>query len=114
MTAKLTTFCFLLGALLSPVAGYTADTTDTTSKTEKAKEFVEDATITTKVKAELAKDKLVSATRIKVDTDHGVVKLTGNAKSQEEADKAAAIAQATKGVVSVDNKIQVSASNTKY
>jgi hyperosmotically inducible periplasmic protein len=110
MATKLTAICFFLGALLAPVAGYTADTT---SKTEKSKEFVEDATITTKVKAEFVKDKEVSALHIKVDTDRGVVKLTGNAKSKEEEDKAVAIAQSTKGVVSVDDEIQVNASNTK-
>jgi hyperosmotically inducible periplasmic protein len=38
--------------------------------------------ITTKIKAEFAKDKQVSAMNIKVDTDKGVVKLTGNAKEQ--------------------------------
>jgi len=111
MTSKLTTICSFAAALLLPIAGYAADTTDSTSKTENAKEFVNDATITTKVKAEFAKEKGVSATHIKVDTDHGVVKLSGDAKSQEEADKAAAIAQGTKGVVSVDNEIQVNPSN---
>ena len=114
MTTKLTTLCFLVGALLAPVAVFAADTTDTTSKTEKVKEFVQDATITTKVKTEFAKDKDVSALHIKVDTDHGVVKLSGDAKSKEEADKAAAIAQGTKGVVSVDNEIQVNPSSNKY
>lgn len=104
MTTKLTTMCFLVGALCAPVAAYTADTASTTGK---AKEFVQDTTITTKVKAEFAKDKGVSALHIKVDTDHGVVKLSGDAKSQEEADKAVSIAQGTKGVVSVDSDIQV-------
>ena len=39
--------------------------------------------------------------------DKGVVKLSGNAKSKDEADKAASIAKNTKGVVSVKNDIQV-------
>ena len=63
--------------------------------------------ITTKIKAEFANDKQVSAMSIKVDTDKGVVKLSGNAKSKDEADKAASIAKNTKGVVSVKNDIQV-------
>ncbi len=46
---------------------------------------------------------------IKVDTDNGVVKLSGNAKSQEEADKAAEIAKNTEGVTSVTNDIRVGA-----
>ncbi len=46
---------------------------------------------------------------IKVDTDNkGVVTLSGNAKSQAEADKAASIARATSGVTTVNNNIQVS------
>ena len=106
MKAKLATVCFIAGALLVPVAGYTADTKET-SKSETAKEFVDDSVITTKIKAEFAKDKAVSAMNIKVDTHKGVVKLSGNAKSKDEADKAASIAKNTKGVSSVKNDIQV-------
>ena len=64
------------------------------------------------MKANLAADKEVSATDIDVDT--GVVKLTGTAKSRDEAMKAADIAKATEGVASVDNAIRVSAAGTKY
>jgi hyperosmotically inducible protein len=115
MTTKWTTTCLLVGALLLPVAGYSGGTKDSaTSTTESAKEYLGDAAITTKIKAEFAKDKQVSATKIKVDTDHGVVKLSGNATSREEADRAVAIAQGTKGVASVSNEIQVGGSSTKY
>jgi len=75
---------------------------------------VSDAAITTKVKAKFAADSTVSATKIHVDTDNGVVKLTGTAKSQDEAAKAAEIAKSTEGVASVDNAIQVSQAGTKY
>jgi hyperosmotically inducible protein len=106
MKRKLAAACFVAGAMLVPVAGYTADTKEP-SKTESAKEVIDDSMITTKIKAEFAKDKQVSAMSIKVDTDKGVVKLSGNAKSKDEADKAASIAKSTKGVVSVKNDIQV-------
>jgi hyperosmotically inducible periplasmic protein len=44
-----------------------------------------------------------------VETDDGgVVTLSGTAKTQTEADKAVAIAKATKGVTSVRNDIVVS------
>ncbi|HEY3178363.1 MAG TPA: BON domain-containing protein [Casimicrobiaceae bacterium] len=112
MKAKWATTCFVAGALLVPIAGYTADTKEP-SKTESAKEVVADSVITTKIKAEFANDKQVSAMNIKVETDKGVVKLSGNAKSKDEADKAASIAKNTKGVVSVKNDIQVSASAMK-
>jgi hyperosmotically inducible periplasmic protein len=106
MKGKLAAACLVASAMLVPVAGYTADTKEP-SKTESAKEVIDDSMITTKIKAEFAKDKQVSATSIKVDTDKGVVKLSGNAKSKDEADKAASIAKSTKGVVSVKNDIQV-------
>ena len=80
------------------------------SMTASVKENVGDAMITTKIKAEFAKDKQVSAMRIKVDTDDkGAVTLSGNAKSKAEADQAEKIARDTKGVTSVKNDIMVQA-----
>ncbi len=95
----------VIASLIMPVAGYTADIK---SVTESVKENVGDAAITTKIKAEFAKDKAVSAMRIKVDTDDkGAVTLSGNAGSRAEADKAVRIARDTKGVFSVKDKIQI-------
>ena len=68
-----------------------------------------DALITTKIKAEHAKDKDVSATKISVDTTNGVVTLGGTAKSKAEADKAVMLAKNVKGVTSVKNNIKVEA-----
>jgi hyperosmotically inducible protein len=118
MKAEFAATCVALGLLLAPAVGYSADKKDTPapkkeekseSKTEKAKEAVEDAAVTTKIKAEYAKDKQVSALAIHVNTDHGVVKLSGEAKSKAEADKAEAIAKSVKGVSSVHNDIKVGA-----
>lgn len=95
----------VIAALVAPVAGHAADVK---TMKENVKENVSDSVITTKIKAEYAKDKEVSAMRIKVDTDDkGVVTLSGNAKSQREADKAVKIATGTKGVSSVRNEIKV-------
>ena len=78
--------------------------------TAKVKENVKDSVITTKIKAEYAKDKQVSFRRIRVDTDdNGVVTLSGTARSKAEKDKAASIAKNTEGVSSVKNKIKVQA-----
>lgn len=68
---------------------------------------VKDTEITTKVKAKFVEDKTVSAMDIHVKTVNGVVQLTGNAKSKDEASKAAEIARATEGVKSVKNNIKV-------
>ena len=115
MKAEFAATCVALGLILAPAAAYSAEKKESAmkseekkeSKTEKAKEAVEDATITTKIKAEYAKDKAVSAMNISVNTDHGVVTLTGNAKSKSEAEKAEQIAKSTKGVASVKNEIKV-------
>ena len=72
-----------------------------------AGEYVDDATITTKVKAKFAEDPTVSAMAIKVETLQGVVQLSGFAKSQAEKDRAAQIARSTEGVKSVKNDIVV-------
>ena len=108
MSTKLVT-AILAAALSMPVVGFSADT---------PKQIVKDSVITTKIKTEMAKDKQVSALRIEVETDHsGMVQLTGNAKSQAEADKAVEIAKGVKGVTSVQNNIKVGAapaSGTKY
>ena len=80
--------------------------------TEKVKENVKDSVITTKIKAEYAKDKEVSALKIHVETDDkGVVTLSGNAKSKAEMNKAVAIAKKTEGVAKVINHIKVQAKN---
>lgn len=105
MKTILTAACFAIGMSLAPVAGHADDMNKDRSS---AKEFVKDSVITAKIKAEMAKDKQVSAMRIKVDTDrNGVVQLSGYAGSQAEADKAVAIAESVKGVVSVKNDIKI-------
>ena len=109
MNTKLAT-TLVIGALLVPVAGYTAEK----STTQNVKEVVADSVITTKIKAEFAKDKQVSAMSIKVETDDkGVVTLSGNAKSTAEAEKAEKISRDTKGVTSVNNNIVVSNASGK-
>ena len=106
MKSRLLTTCVLTGALLAPLAGYSADDTDRDRTSPK--QWVKDSAITAQIKAKMAKDEQVSALHIKVDTDkQGVVQLSGKAKSQSEADKAVSIAQSVEGVTSVDNRIQV-------
>ncbi|MEN3355425.1 MAG: hypothetical protein V7640_3583 [Betaproteobacteria bacterium] len=111
MNSKLSTALFLAGALAMPLSSYA---NDTSSSKESVKEHVSDAWITSKIKGEFAKDKTVSAMRIHVDTDKGVVKLSGKAKNQDEVEKAVALAQNTKGVVSVKNEIQVGTTTAGY
>ena len=65
--------------------------------------------ITTKVKAELAKDKSTKATDINVDTKNGVVTLNGAVASEAERAKAELNARTVKGVVEVENNLRVAA-----
>ena len=77
---------------------------------ESVKEDVADTLLTARIKAEFAKDKTVSAMRVKVDTnDKGVVTLSGTARSKAEAEQAVSLARNTKGVTSVKNEIAVEA-----
>jgi hyperosmotically inducible periplasmic protein len=68
---------------------------------------VSDAVITSSVKAELVKDPNLSALKINVDTAAGRVVLQGSAPSSAARDQALRLAQAVKGVVSVDNQLKV-------
>lgn len=68
-------------------------------------QYVDDATITARVKAKFAEDKTVSAMAIGVETLKGVVQLSGFAKTEAERVKAGELARATPGVVSVTNDI---------
>jgi osmotically-inducible protein OsmY len=114
MKTQLAAGFVVLGLALAP-AGYAADKAmekGGATKTESVKDAVKDSVITTKIKAEYAKDKAVSAMNIKVDTDaKGVVTLSGNAKSKDEAAKAESIAKSVSGVTSVKNDIKVTASS---
>jgi hyperosmotically inducible protein len=69
---------------------------------------VEDTLITTKVKASFAADPQVSALAISVDTENGVVSLSGVVESESERQRAIQLAQGIDGVKRVDaNKLLV-------
>ena len=69
--------------------------------------YVDDAAITTAVKAKFVDDKIVSAGSISVETLNGIVQLSGFAKTADEKSQAEQIARASKNVRSVRNDIVV-------
>ena len=69
--------------------------------------YVDDAGITTSVKARFVDNKTVDASAIKVETLNGTVMLSGFAKSASERATAEAIAMKVSGVQSVKNGIVV-------
>ena len=105
MNYKIATTLFVIGSVLAPVAAYAADSHPDRSN---AVNYVKDSIITTKIKTQLAADHLGSMKHVTVDTDHdGGVWMAGTANSQEEVDKAVAIARNTEGVESVHNDLKV-------
>ncbi len=74
---------------------------------ETAGAYIDDAGITTTVKAKFVEDKTVSASAISVETLNGTVQLSGFAKSTAEKARAAEIASGVKNVRSVRNDIVV-------
>ena len=69
--------------------------------------YVDDAAITTAVKAKFVEDKTVDAGAIKVETLNGAVMLSGFAKSSAEKAQAEFLARNTKGVREVRNNLAV-------
>lgn len=69
--------------------------------------YVDDATITTQVKARMVENTNVDAASIKVETLNGVVMLSGFAKNSTERSTAEGIARGVNGVKSVKNEIAV-------
>ncbi len=69
--------------------------------------YIDDTTITTRVKARFAEDPAVSAMSLNVETLKGTVQLSGFAKSEAERNAAGRLAANTPGVKSVKNDIVV-------
>ena len=81
--------------------------------TDKSKEAIghagaktSDGWITTKVKTELATTKGVKSGNVHVDTDGGVVRLSGTVESPGEAQRAIKTALKVKGVAAVDSQLR--------
>lgn len=70
-------------------------------------EYIDDATITTQVKARMLDDSNVSGTSISVETLNGTVMLSGFATSTTEKAAAESIARRVNGVTEVRNEIAV-------
>jgi hyperosmotically inducible periplasmic protein len=68
---------------------------------------LDDTNTTAAVKAQLARDKVSSLTRIDVDTNGGVVALNGTVESAEQRARAEQVARGVGGVKRVINNLQV-------
>jgi osmotically-inducible protein OsmY len=94
---------FLVGlALVTFIAGCAGN-----SKRESAGEYIDDSTITTKVKAEIFNDPMLKVLQINVETYKGVVQLSGFVDSRQAAEKAVHVAAGVDGVKAVKNSLVV-------
>ncbi|MCA1766679.1 MAG: BON domain-containing protein [Idiomarina sp.] len=79
----------------------------TEEKAEEAGEYVDDAVITTKVKAVIFEDDNLSSMDINVETNNGIVQLSGFVENEADIDTAENLAATVKGVKDIENDIQV-------
>ena len=78
-----------------------------TSTHESTGEYIDDSTVTAKIKAALVKDPVVSAIAISVETYKGVVQLSGFVNTDGEKTRAEEVARGVRGVKSVANSLIV-------
>ena len=96
-----------LAAMVAAVALVVTSGCAVTRGQETTGAYIDDAAISTQVKAKMVEDKNVDAAAIKVDTLNGEVMLSGFAKNSVEKNTAESIAMKVKGVKSVKNQIVV-------
>jgi len=97
----------VVAAMIGVVTAVAGTGCAVTSGQESTGAYVDDATITTRVKSRFAEDKTVAASRISVETLKGVVQLSGFAVSEAERQRAAQIAASVPGVKQVQNAVVV-------
>ena len=77
------------------------------SSLNKVGDFMDDSTITARVKAALIDDKNIRSSDISVKTENKVVTLSGSVDSAEQKDLAVNAAKTVKGVTSVNDQLRV-------
>jgi osmotically-inducible protein OsmY len=93
---------FLLLVVLTVIAGCASTRTQ-----ESTGQYVDDSTITAKVKAEILGDPSLKVFQISVETFKGTVQLSGFVNSAEVRSRAAVVAGRVSGVRSVKNDLVV-------
>ena len=86
--------------------------TEAKQATNTAANTIDNAALTTKVKAALLADEMVKGTQINVDSSNGVVTLNGTVDSSAHMQRAEQVARDVSGVTRVQNNLTASASGT--
>jgi osmotically-inducible protein OsmY len=101
-TARPIVQSMLVLLVLAVIAGCAATRTQ-----ESTGQYVDDSTITAKVKAAILEDPALKVFQISVETFKGVVQLSGFVNSPEVRSRAAVVASGVSGVQSVKNDLLV-------
>lgn len=86
--------------------------TEAKQATNAAANVVDNAALTTKVKAALLADELVKGTQINVDSSNGVVTLNGTVDNATHMQRAEQVARGVSGVTRVQNNLTAAATGT--
>ena len=78
-----------------------------TSTRESTGEYIDDTTITTKVKKAIFDEPSLKVAQINVETYKSVVQLSGFVASSTEISKAGSVARSIRGVASVQNDLRL-------
>ena len=95
--SRLTAIFALLGLLAGPIVACSST----------PGEYVDDVTISTKVRADLVSDKDLNVTQIDVETLKGVVSISGFVDTAAKKQKATTVARSVSGVKEVRNNLIV-------
>lgn len=106
---------FLIATALgtSVLFGSAAYATQADAPKQSMGDYASDAVITTKVKAAYVADDILSALDIAVETNEGVVTLTGTVGTEAETEQAARVARDVEGVKQVQNNIKIDPAKAK-
>src|SRR5215212_818196 len=102
MTSRKIVQGLLLAALCVPLVTYAAQRKPLPESREYS-----DSAVVSRIKSELRQEDAANAANIRVRATKGRVLLTGIVPTEEDAARAEGIAKASKGVVTVQNNIQV-------
>jgi hyperosmotically inducible protein len=98
-TAFAMSVCVLLGGPLYGCAS--------TAEHPSTGQYIDDAAITTKVKTKLLGNSITEGLKVHVETNHGVVELSGFVQTAGQREQAGKLAQSVPGVKAVRNGLVV-------
>ena len=96
-----------LSVLVAAIAFTTLGGCASTWNHESTGQYVDDATITTKVKSAIFNEPSLKSSEINVETFKGTVQLSGFVKYQADINKAIEVTRGVKGVTSVKNDMRL-------